>query len=234
MAGDGDFATVMRLLEEALAINLDHGLSGAYLPWAAIQTGRVNSPEEAARYAAIARHAVHSTPGDLMVQSIGGLMSLLLAHDFDGALDVIDRAARLHPQAMFPFLARGWARVHSGDSAGALTDFGVAEARSLADPTDNSINAGRALACFQEGDLEAARQWVQRGLARTRASLEAVRMGIAVAVAQGRLADARQLANDLLARNPGERARRARLMPFRRPGVADRLHAAYRAAGIPD
>lgn len=234
MMGDGDFTQAQAHLEQALARDPDHGLSGAYLPWVAIQTGSIASADGAARYAAMARHAVHCAPRDVMVQSIGGLMMLLLGHDFDGALDVIGRAARLHPQAMFPHMARGWARVHGGDSEGALADFETAEALARDDPTDNSINAGRALACFQLGALEDARQWVQRSLARSRTSLEAMRMGVAIAVEQGRLDEARRMAGELRLRNPGERAGRARLMPFRQPGVADRLFAAWRAAGIPD
>ncbi len=234
MMGDGDFVAVEHYLERALALDPDHGLSGAYLPWAAIQTGRIVSAESAVRYAGIARHAIHSAPDDVMVQSMAGLFYLLLSHDFDGALTVIERALNRQPHYAFPWLARGWVRVHAGDSSGALGDFDRAEALSLADPTDNGINAGRALAFYQIGDLEAARAWVQRALARSRASLEAMRVGIAAAVEQGRLDDARALAQQLLARNPGERASRSRIMPFRYPGVSDRFYAAYTAAGIPD
>lgn len=234
MMGDGDFAAVEAYLEQALALDPDHGLSGAYLPWAAIQTGRIVSAESAVRYAGIARHALHSAPDDVMVQSVGGLFYLLLSHDFDGALAVIERALQRQPHFAFPWLARGWVRIHAGDSPGALADFDRAEALSLADPSDNGINAGRALACYQVGDLDAARAWVQRALARTRTSLEAMRVGVAAAVEQGRMDEARQLAQALLARNPGERASRARIMPFRHPGVQDRFVAAYTAAGIPD
>jgi tetratricopeptide (TPR) repeat protein len=233
MMGDGDFAAVERYLEQALGLDPDHGLSGAYLPWAAIQTGRIVSPETAVRYAGIARHAIHCAPDDVMVQSVGGLFYLLLSHDFDGAMAVIERALTRQPHFAFPWLARGWVRIHAGDSPGALADFDRAEALSLADPTDNGINAGRALACYQVGDLDAARAWVQRAMARSRTSLEAMRVGIAAAVEQGRLDDARALAQQLLARNPGERASRARIMPFRHPGVSDRFFAAYTAAGIP-
>ncbi len=234
MAGDGDFGAAEALLEQALLLDPDHGLAGAYLPWVAVQTGRITGAETAGRYAAMARHAVHSAPDDVMVQAIGALMYLLLSHDFDGALGVIERALRLQPQAAFPWLARGWVRVHAGDSAGALADFDRADALSYADPTDNSINAGRALACYQVGDLDAAQTWVQRALARSRTSLEAMRVGIAASVEQGRMDEARALAAQLLARNPDEHARRARIMPFRRPGVSDRFYTAYRAAGIPD
>jgi DNA-binding SARP family transcriptional activator/Tfp pilus assembly protein PilF len=234
MAGDGDFHAAERLLEQALVLDPDHGLAGAYLPWVAIQTGRISGPETAARYIAMARHAVHCAPADVMVQAVGGLMYLLLSHDFDGALEVIERALALQPLAAFPWLARGWVRVHAGNSAEAIADFDRAEALSLTDPTDNSINAGRALACYQEGDLAAAQAYVQRALARNRGSLEAMRVGIAAAVEQGDLPAAQALAVQLRARNPLEHARRARIMPFRRPGVADRFYAAYRAAGIPD
>lgn len=234
MMGDGDFAAVESYLEQALRLDPDHGLSGAYLPWAAIQTGRVVSPESAVRYAGVARHALHSAPDDVMVQSVGGLFYLLLSHDFDGALTVIERALARQPHFAFPWLARGWVRIHAGDSDGALADFDRAEALSIADPTDNGINAGRALACYQVGDLEAACRWVNRALARSRTSLEAMRVGIAAAVEQGRLDDARAMAQALLARNPGERASRARIMPFRHPGVTQRFHAAYTTAGIPD
>uniref|UniRef100_UPI0018CC1D1A hypothetical protein n=1 Tax=Sandarakinorhabdus oryzae TaxID=2675220 RepID=UPI0018CC1D1A len=205
MMGDGDFPAVERYLEQALAMDPDHGLAGAYLPWAAIQTGRITSPEIAARYAKLAQHAVYSAPDDVMVQSIGGLMYLLLSQDFDGAFTMIERALQRQPHFAFPWLSRAWVRIHHGDSPGALADFDEAERLSRADPTDIGIHAGRAMACFQAGDLEAARVWVQRSLARTRASLEALRVGIAAAVEQGRMDDARALAQALLARNPNER-----------------------------
>lgn len=234
MAGDGDFVAAESWLEQALALDPDHGLAGAYLPWVAVQTGRITGVENARRYVEMARHAVHCAPADVMVQAVGGLMYLLLSHDFDGASGVIERALSLQPLAAFPWLARAWVRAHAGDSEGALADFDRADALSLADPTDNSINAGRALACFQVGDLEGAQAFVQRALARNRGSLEALRVGIAASVEQGRIEQARALAAQLLARNPHEHARRARIMPFRRPGVADRFYQAYRTAGIPD
>ncbi|WP_164155320.1 hypothetical protein [Sandarakinorhabdus rubra] len=234
MMGDGDFVAVKAYLDQALALDPDHGLSGAYLPWAAVQTGRIANRADAEHYAAVARHAVHSTPDDVMVQSIGGLMYLLLSHDFDGALVVIERALRLQPHFAFPWLARAWVRIHAGDSPGALADFDRAEALSLADPTDIGIHAGRAMACYQAGDLDAASRWVQKSMVRSRASLEAMRVGIATAVEQGRLDDARSMAQALLERSPSENARRSQFLPFRYPGVKDRLYAAYRAAGIPD
>ncbi|MFZ4381506.1 MAG: hypothetical protein ACOYO0_06020 [Sandarakinorhabdus sp.] len=234
MAGEGDFARAMALLEQALAQAPDHGLSGAFLPWAALQCGQIADAAAAARFAALARHAVHCAPDDVMVQAVGGLMLVLLAHDFVGGSAIIDRAVRRQPQSMFGWMARGWANVHGGDNQAALADFDRADALSPADPTDNSINAGRAIACFQAGDLAAAAAWVQQAHARTNASLEAERVGIAIAVEQGDLPAARALARRLLARNPAERARRALLLPFRQQDTATRLHAAFRAAGIPE
>jgi DNA-binding SARP family transcriptional activator/tetratricopeptide (TPR) repeat protein len=234
MMGDGNFLAVNTYLEQALALEPAHGLSGAYLPWAAVQLGRISSVERARHYAAIAREAVHNAPDDVMVQSIGGLMYFLLSHDFEGGLAVIERALRLQPHFAFPWLARAWVRIHAGDSAGALADFDRADQLSLADPTDIGVHAGRAMACFQAGDLDAAALWVKRSLVRSRASLEAMRVGIVTAVEQGRLEDARAMARELLARSPTERANRSSFLPFRHPGMKDRLKAAYSAAGIPD
>jgi tetratricopeptide (TPR) repeat protein len=135
---------------------------------------------------------------------------------------------------MFGWMARGWAAVHEGADAQALADFDEAERLSPADPTDNSINAGRAIACFQAGDLAAADHWTRIALARSRTSLEAYRVAIAVAVEQQRPDDARALARQLLALSPAERARRARLLPFRRRETAERLYRAYLEAGLPD
>ena len=233
MMGDGNFVAVDAYLEQALALEPDHGLSGAYLPWAAVQLGRVNSPERAAHYAAIARAAVHNAPDDVMVQAIGGLMYFLLSHDFDGAQAVIERALRLQPHFAFPWLARAWVRIHAGDSDGALADFDRADQLSLADPTDIGVHAGRAMASLQKSDLEAAAMWVQRSMVRSRASLEAMRVGIVTAVEQGRLEEARAMACELLARSPTERASRFGFLPFRQPGMKQRLEAGYRAAGFP-
>jgi Tfp pilus assembly protein PilF len=177
---------------------------------------------------------VHGAPDDVIVQAIGGLMLVLLGDDFAGGMASIDRALQRNPNAMFGWMARGWAAVHSGDDSQALADFDRAEKLSPADPTDNTINAGRAIACFQSGDLVAADHWTRIAFARSRTSLEAFRVAIAVAVEQGRLDDAEELVKQLQALSPSERARRARLLPFRRRETAERLFSAYLAAGLPE
>jgi DNA-binding SARP family transcriptional activator/TolB-like protein len=232
--GDGDFAAMADRLQRALARDPDYALAGAFLPWAALQSGLIIDAESRAAHADIARRAVHAAPDDIIVQSIGGLMTVLLGDDFAGGMASIDRALQRNPNAMFGWMARGWAAVHEGADAQALADFDEAERLSPADPTDNSINAGRAIACFQAGDLAAADHWTRIALARSRTSLEAYRVAIAVAVEQQRPDDARSLAQQLLALSPAERARRARLLPFRRRETAERLYRAYLDAGLPD
>jgi DNA-binding SARP family transcriptional activator len=232
--GDGDFAAMADRLQRALARDPDHALAGAFLPWAALQSGLIIDAASRAAHAEIARRAVHAAPDDVIVQSIGGLMTVLLADDFAGGMASIDRALNRNPNAMFGWMARGWAAVHEGADAQALADFDEAERLSPADPTDNSINAGRAIACFQAGDLAAADHWTRVALARSRTSLEAYRVAIAVAVEQQRPDDARALARQLLALSPAERARRARLLPFRRHETAERLYRAFLEAGLPD
>jgi DNA-binding SARP family transcriptional activator/tetratricopeptide (TPR) repeat protein len=232
--GDGDFAAMLACLHAALAQQPDYALAGAFLPWAALQSGVIADTESRAANAEIARRAVHAAPDDVIVQAIGGLMLVLLDDDFAGGMASIDRALQRNPNAMFGWMARGWAAVHAGDDAAALADFDEAARLSPADPTDNSINAGRAIACFQAGDLAAADHWTRIALARSRTSLEAYRVAIAVAVEQQRPDDARALARQLLALSPAERARRARLLPFRRRETAERLYRAYLDAGLPD
>lgn len=232
--GDGDFAAMADRLQRALARDPDYALAGAFLPWAALQSGLIIDADSRGAHAEIARRAVHAAPDDVIVQSIGGLMTVLLGDDFAGGMASIGRALQRNPNAMFGWLARGWAAVHEGADAQALADFDEAARLSPADPTDNSINAGRAIACFQAGDLAAADHWTRIALARSRTSLEAYRVAIAVAVEQQRPDDARVLARQLLALSPAERARRARLLPFRRRETAERLYRAYLEAGLPD
>lgn len=231
---DGDFAAMAGLLQTALDRDPHFALAGAFLPWAAMQSGKIVDAASRGAYAEMARRAVHDAPDDIIVQAIGGLMLVLLGDDFTGGMASIDRALQRNPNAMFGWMARGWAAVHAGDDAQALADFDQAEKLSPADPTDNTINAGRAIACFQSGDLAAADRWTRIAFARSRTSLEAFRVAIAVAVEQGRLVDAGELVRQLQALSPGERARRARLLPFRRRETAERLFSAYLAAGLPE
>jgi TolB-like protein/Tfp pilus assembly protein PilF len=234
MVQGGDFGRVARLLEQALAIDPHFALAGAFRPWAALQIGEVSSEASRQHFAAIARQAAHDAPGDVIVQAIAALMIVLLEHDFDVGVAMIDRAARLNPDSVFVWVARGWCAIHAGDLQAPYGYFDRAEALSLEDPTDNNINAGRAIAAFQAGDLAAAGRYARLSLALMQTSLEGYRAAIAVAVELGDLAEARRLAAALIQRAPGERARRALLLPFRRRETSDRLYRAFLAAGIPD
>ena len=234
MVQGGNFQRVARLLEQALAIDPHFALAGAFRPWAALQTGEVSDDTSRRHFSAIARQAAHDAPGDVIVQAVAALMIVLLDHDFDVGVAMIDRAARLNPDSVFVWVARGWVGIHAGDLQSPFADFARAEALSLEDPTDNNINAGRAVAAFQAGDLAAAGRYARLSLALMQTSLEGYRAAIAVAVETGELDEARRLAALLLARSPGERARRALLLPFRHRETSERLHRAFLAAGIPD
>ena len=234
MVQGGDFGRVARLLEQALAIDPHFALAGAFRPWAALQIGEVSSEASRQHFAAIARQAAHDAPGDVIVQAIAALMIVLLEHDFDVGVAMIDRAARLNPDSVFVWVARGWCAIHAGDLTAPYGYFDRAEALSLEDPTDNNINAGRAIAAFQAGDLAAAGRYARLSLALMQTSLEGYRAAIAVAVETGDMAEAQRLAAALIQRAPGERARRALLLPFRRRETSERLYRAFLAAGIPD
>jgi tetratricopeptide (TPR) repeat protein len=222
------------LLQQAVAMDPGYAPALAFLPWTALQAGRVADADSRRHYAGLARRAAHEAPGDVMVQAMAGLMIVLLDHDFDAGLAMIDRAARLNPDSVFVWVSRGWAGIHAGDEASPFADFDRAEALCQHDQTDNSINAGRALAAFQAGDVAAAARHARRSLALMQNSLEGYRMAIAAAVESGDLSGAQRLAAELLQRSPNERARRALLLPFRRRETSERLHRAFIAAGIPD
>jgi tetratricopeptide (TPR) repeat protein len=234
MVGDGDFDAITELLQQAVAMDPGYAPALAFLPWTALQAGRVADADSRRHYAGLARRAAHEAPGDVMVQAMAGLMIVLLDHDFDAGLAMIDRAARLNPDSVFVWVSRGWAGIHAGDEASPFADFDRAEALCQHDQTDNSINAGRALAAFQAGDVAAAARHARRSLALMQNSLEGYRMAIAAAVESGDLLGAQRLAAELLQRSPNERARRALLLPFRRRETSERLHRAFIAAGIPD
>lgn len=234
MVQGGNFERVADLLEQALEIDPHFALAGAFRPWAALQTGQVSDAASRRHFAAIARQAAHDAPGDVIVQAVAALMIVLLDHVFDVGVAMIDRAARLNPDSVFVWVARGWAGIHVGELVTPFADFDRAEALSLEDPTDNNINAGRAIAAFQAGDLVAAERYARLSLALMQTSLEGFRAAIAVAVELGQLAEARRLAAALMQRAPGERARRALLLPFRRRQTSERLYRAFLAAGIPD
>jgi tetratricopeptide (TPR) repeat protein len=234
MVHDGDFAAISALLQQAVDMDQGFALAQAFLPWTALQAGKVADAGSRRHYAGLARRAAQAAPADVIVQAMAGLMIVLLDHDFDAGLAMIDRAARLNPDSVFVWVARGWAGIHAGDLHAPFADFDRAEALSLEDPTDNSINAGRAIAAFQAGDLAAAGRHARTSLALMQTSLEGYRAAVAVAVETGELEEARRLAAELLARSPQERARRALLLPFRRRETSERLHRAFLAAGIPD
>ena len=104
--------------------------------------------------------AIELNPGDpANFNNIGNM--LFARGDYDRALDLYSRAIAVAPQEPRPLIARGVARLRSGDPAGALTD--LAEARTLARTAQDTGSMARAvhgtaLAQLTLGKIEPARE----------------------------------------------------------------------------
>lgn len=229
-----DFGTASDHLEAALARDPAFALANALLPWTAFMAGRIRDAEAAARFAALSHRAAQAAPEEAFVLALAGTMITVLEHRFETGLALCDRAIAVNPNSVYGWVCRGWVRTYAGDFAGPMADFARADALNFWPTQDYNVGAGRALCCFQQGQLEDAVAWADSGLARVPRNSDALRFKAAALAELGRLEAARATAAQLLEVAPGERAGPvAAALPLRNRETARRLAAALTAAGVP-
>ena len=223
------------------SISLDPGYATPYALiaiWYSIQVGQGWSEHvrdtyrEAGRYA---EAALERDPLDARALALSGHVRSLLFHDYEGAFALFDRAIASSPNSAVAWTRSSPTYSYVGDAAEAKRRAQIGLRLSPFDPHLFYAHTGLGLASYTGGDFEEAIVWGRRAMSQNPNFTANLRFLAASLAATGRLAEAREVGQALLAVEPGFRVKRfaetyAYKEPARRLAFADHL----RSAGLPD
>jgi adenylate cyclase len=159
----------------------------------------------------------------------GGMMAFIL-RDYEGGLDLSDRAVALNPNSARVWAHRGWICFMAGRPEDAIQSFERAMRISPLDPFAYMVFWGKGLALIELGRFDEAVEAAQRAL-RQRPSLAALYRCLASALAHlGRDAEAREAAARLLEFDPAFTVSAW----IARGGLGKLMTEGLRKAGLPE
>jgi TolB-like protein/class 3 adenylate cyclase len=154
---------------------------------------------------------------------------------------VIDRALAQNPNSVDVLAASGMLRAFLGDTVTAFRHLKEAERLSPAGVRVVNKSFGFCLTSFVDGDYAKAADWAAQDLRERSINVEALRYRTAALALLGRLDEAGQMVNRLLAANPEITISRCRRHievtmknPFKRAGVVEAYYEGLRRAGLPE
>ena len=165
-------------------------------------TGRAVSPDETAEAVRLARWALASSQDDPEAAWSGAYTLALFTGDHAVALDRVDWALRLNPNAAFVWSVRGWLKALADQPDTAVESFERSLRLSPFDPLAWNTNGGMSLAALIAGRFEAAIDWANRSLRAHPSYLTALRYKAIACALLGRMDEARDCVGLLLASQP--------------------------------
>jgi adenylate cyclase len=238
------FAAAEPLLEKAITIEADYAFASAalafcyYLPWQQGWTDRDRKP--IAEIARLTQQAVEHAGDDAEALAWATILTAWTTGDVDGAWALADRAMSANPNCATAFFVAGQVAAYAGNPDKGLE---LLERSERLDPQDH---AGRrfyamALAHFIAGRYEKAAEFTARTLRPNPSGISNLRLHAASLGLLGRIDEAREAAQRLLAISPDWTISRVRYFlevvqsnPFRTPGVIDAICEGLRRAGLPE
>jgi len=225
------------LLERALELEPGYGLAHAFAGWVYMQRfttegNRAEDRDAAVRHA----HAAIATGGDdATTLAIAGFYLGMVGGDDPAARDAFDRALALSPSNIF---ALGYGAIFLASRGEADRAIDWAERALRLSPFDPVINAplnALAIAHFSRGGHEKAADAARRSIRANPRMPQSHWYLAASLVGLGRIAEAKQVAAELLAIQPGFRISTSGLDRIGFPAdLVARYHDAFRAAGLPE
>jgi adenylate cyclase len=188
------------------AIDLDPGYSSAYALAAECYSFRRSMnwgalDDEAREAERLARKAIELGGDDPLWMAACALAHI--AHDYDGAVDAVDRSLKLCPSSAAAYCESGWVRVFRGENEIALDHFARGLRLSPYDPMEWFVHAGMARAYLQAGHYEEAVAASRRSI-RGNAGWAGNYRTLAAGLAQlGRMSEARNAIARVLEVDPG-------------------------------
>lgn len=232
--GRSDYAAGLAAFEAALAIDADFAPAAAMAPWAAAYGNLIRSRDSLAHYAALARHAARLGGDDARTLAMAGTAVLYLEQDFDFGEKLVLRAIDRNPNEYVAWICAGWISVQRGRREEAFERFAQAERLNPLAYGQDGIHAGRALACFFDGNLDEAEEHVARALQNQPDSPSALSTSVAISALRADHSQLEKRRAELLKLYPeGLDAFAIKTLPFATPELRERFFRALALGGVP-
>ncbi len=222
-------------MRKAIALDPGYALAKAFLAFNYL-TRRVQGWGEAddrERGLMLAREAIADDGNDPSVLRWAG-HTLGFWGDYDRALAVLEKAARLNVNGSQVLSSLGWVMIYACvDPDRAISHFERAMRLSPCDPEISFMLSGIAGCHFTAGRYEDSLSFSQKSIDDTPRFVGAHRTKIAALVNLGRLEEARAAAAEFLTYDPAFTIS-TRLPRFRDAAVRQRYYDALKAAGLPE
>ena len=181
-----------------------------------------------------ARRAISADPENASALAAAGWGLALFGGHFDEAVELAERAVRLHPNSAYVRAQAGFVYVFSGESEPAVAHFNAARRLNPLDPRAFMHFVGLGQAHFFARRFEEAEKAARRGIAMARNT--ASRRLLAAALAHlGRLEEAGEVVAELLTLQPDLTLSFSRRFPrYRHEWMTDLFVEGLRLAGLPD
>jgi len=171
---------------------------------------------------------------DAFALNVLGFLLFWFALDFEGGIELIERAIRANPTYAPALHVRGLIRSWQGESDAAIAQLELAIRLSPRDPFNFNALLGLALAHHNAGRRAEAGQWTEKAVrAFPPAHYVGTIQAILCYVGAGRLEDARRLMAECLRLSPGLR-RSTLTAPHFSPALRTELLQALIKAGLPE
>jgi adenylate cyclase len=149
------------------------------------------------------------------------------------ALELAERALRVHPNSAFVRGQSGWVFLLNGEFDQAITNFQVGLRLNPLDPRARILLCGIGAAHFFARRLDEAVVWSRRSIVDTPTNSAGLRYLAASLAHMGQLEEAHRTIADLLAVQPNSSLSRSRSSGFRYPWMVDLYIDGLRKAGLP-
>jgi adenylate cyclase len=233
------------LLVRALEIDPRYALALARLAWTRFvivaQHQSIPSEQELAECVDLAKAALRLGDSDPEVLCTAGYIIAVPGGELEEGIATIDQSLAQNPNSADALTISGAVRAFQGDTETAFQHLHRANRLSPLHQRIGLRNFGFILTCFVDGDYGGVLEWSARSLRDRPSSMPALRYRAAALALLGRLHDARQVVERLLALNPGLTIARCRehievemKNPFKRTGVVEACYKGLRLAGLPE
>jgi tetratricopeptide (TPR) repeat protein len=195
----------------------------------------VDIESESAEAMRLARKGARLDQNDPIALCMGGYAIAYIAHEFDDAVALMDRAIAVNPNHAYAWSFSAWLRIWRGEPDLAFEHVAHAMRLSPIDPAMFAMQGAMAYAHFLVGGYDEAALWAEKST-RERPNFL---LSICSSAASSALAGQPELAHRAMARirerDPNLRLSNLKdLMPFRRREDLAIFADGLRKAGLPD
>jgi TolB-like protein/DNA-binding winged helix-turn-helix (wHTH) protein len=229
----------LRLFSKAIELDPDfasaYGMAAWCYVWRKINGWMIDSAQEIAEGARLAKLAVELGKDDAVALSRGGHALAWFVRDLDAAAACLDRALVLNPNLAAAWHLSGWIRAYRGELDLAIEHHMRGIRLSPLDPALFNMHVGIAFAHFLAGRYGEATSWAQKALQEGPNYPTTNRVLAASYALAERLTEAQQVMTRLRQLDPALRVSNLKdVLPLRRAEDLAKFTEGLRKAGLPE